>query len=341
MKKPKRRVPIVVSLLIILAMVIPLGLETWSLFSTQRALTEVTHETLRFSVIGSFMPQDCTPAVLERALALLVNDYHLPAIYETVPDGLKSVPLTMDVLTSLNQVNGSVCHIHQSNLLAHINTILSHALEQSARYDSITRMQSLPPQLDPTRVHLTLCSDDPGYQFDSDNARCLPHDTAGEPCSTVYAQATYTYPLGSVFGLNLGETLLRSEAKGLVEWPGNSRVGGCKDALDVILGGPIPTEYSIDVTASGGSEEHVTCQQQKLITDPTRESASCSASCNPLGATFSIGDVAEAQVTVKWGNNSLTQTVQPLFWAWGPRCSERPNMKNLSRAVVFIPLPEP
>jgi hypothetical protein len=84
------------------------------------------------------------------------------------------------------------------------------AMVDAARYLTILELirERTPTVIDARYLRIVICSDHPGFAYDSDSDTCSPHDYPGSMTRSndpdkIFASLTYQYPLGSSLGLDI------------------------------------------------------------------------------------------------------------------------------------------
>lgn len=248
--------------------------------------------------------------------------------------------ITTTELAFLDKLDGEVdCRIPEvDHLQSDIRQTLVSALMDAARYFSILNLikNNTPGILNPTRLTVAVCSDSQGYSYDLDKGTCSPQNTTGEAGGSVIVRINYNYQLGAFFGQEWGNIPLSVSQDGSVEC---FRLG-CGSGLQIILEGNTPNEFSIEILDETGSKKMAQCivvnDQTVILGDIINDQNASCAFLTP--SAFFPGYLPdEVTVTVRWANNSVTQSTRPIYRTQRPNGDRCPPECRLARIIFTLP----
>ena len=212
--RPRLRWLLIVSPLLLLG-----ALETTNIIASQIAISNWVREGLRYAVTGLYDSSLCgTPPVLERAAQTLRED-GITLIARTVFTHDVSVEVNANLLRDLDLAYGKFdCQV-KAEISTYFQEKFDDALGEAARYYSIRKIiqDVTPPILDSRYLNITICSDSPGYSYDSTRGQCLPREDAGRSGDHVTIKVIYSYPFGSSLGITSGYLYLHASNTWMVE----------------------------------------------------------------------------------------------------------------------------
>ncbi|MGC1375334.1 MAG: hypothetical protein WA821_03870 [Anaerolineales bacterium] len=163
-------------------------IEAARIIEAQLAIDALADTGASYGSSGQYMQSFCgTRMLLDRTVELLKT---------------QNISITTDELLSAGGENLKRCDPPYEYRMA---------MFDAARHLSILEIirERTPVIIDARYLKIVICSDHPGFTYDSDSDTCSPQDYPGRlagyriRADKVYASVTYEYPLGSSLGLDI------------------------------------------------------------------------------------------------------------------------------------------
>ncbi|MFZ6029925.1 MAG: hypothetical protein ACOYYS_19600, partial [Chloroflexota bacterium] len=216
-----------------------------------------------YAVSGYYDDALCkTPAVLDRAIQVLRDDYGITTISYTLNLSPTEAIVDASLLLQLDGDGEVDCRLDREMFSSGYTWLSVYdAWAGGARMHTLEdriKQEALPMMLDKNRIQIHLCSDRPGYSYNEENHQCTPQDDIGRSYDggdEMRIELSYEYPLGSFFGLDIKRLRFSAVYTGRADC---YRVG-CIGGMVFKFSKPITTDYTLEIFSMEQGWQVVEC----------------------------------------------------------------------------------